>query len=156
MSAIAAGAQFAKGAGAGAWITGFVASACLTISMIALSQGEKDITRSDWVCFVTALLATVLWVITHNPLSAVLVVTAADGLGYVPTFRKSYHDPWSEPPNGYALATLRGVFGVLSLASFNLTTVFYPAVVMLLDGSFTIMLLIRRRQLNGSYKPNQV
>jgi len=149
LAGIAAAAQFAKGAGPGAWITGLVAASCLMISFIALFRGENGITRSDWICLIAALLAVALWTATESPLLAVMIVVGADGLGYFPTFRKTYSDPWSEPPSGWALATLRSALGILALESINLTTLLYPAIMLLLDGGLTVMVLVRRRQLRG-------
>ncbi len=140
-------AQLISNAGAGAWVTGFVGVACLSISVAALFKGEKEITRIDWFCFLAALCAIGLWILTSNPLFAVVIVTVADALGYVPTYRKSCWKPHEETAHGYALAALRSVFAIAALESFTLTNILYPVSLVVFDGGFALMLLIRRRQL---------
>ena len=140
-------AQTSSGAGAGAWVTGLVALACLSISAVALFKGEKVITRLDWFCFFSALLGIVLWRITNEPLVAVILVTLTDAIAYVPTYRKSFYKPYEETASSYSLAALRSVFAVLSLDSFALVNWLFPASLILTDGGFVVYLLIRRRQL---------
>ena len=147
MAAIVFFAQVSDNAGAGAWVTGLVATACLGISVLALFKGEKVITISDWVCFVAALAGVALWRITSQPLLAVVIVAIADAVAYVPTYRKAFLKPHEEPAYSYFLAAMRSVFGVLALQTFTLTNTLYPASLVLTDGGFVLYLLIRRRQL---------
>jgi hypothetical protein len=105
LTTIAFIAQFIEDAGPGSWVTGSTAVICLVIAGIALSKGERGITKFDWFCFITALAGIVLWVITDNPLTAVIIVTLVDALAYVPTFRKTYHKPYEETLIEYALGS---------------------------------------------------
>lgn len=58
LTVIAFVAQVVEGGGAGAWVTGFTAAICFIVAALALFKGEKNITKSDWFCFVGALLGT--------------------------------------------------------------------------------------------------
>jgi len=147
LTGIAFFAQLAEGGGAGAWVTGFTSLCCLTVSIFALTRGEKNITRLDWVCFLGALSGIVIWQLTSNPLYAVLIVIGVDGLAYVPTFRKAYHKPFEETVVTYALDALKYAIGIMALESYSLTTWLYPAFLILADGSFAAMALVRRRQI---------
>lgn len=147
MAAIIFFAQLAEHAGAGAWVTGVVAVMCLGISVLAVFRGEKGITKTDWACLLAALIGVALWRITSEPLLAVVIITLADAIAYVPTYRKAFSKPHEEPAYSYGLAAMRSVFGVLALQSFTLTTVLYPASLIVTDGGFVLYLLIRRRRL---------
>ena len=150
MAAIVFFAQITEHAGAGAWVTGLVAVACLGISVLALFKGEKGITASDWVCFIAALFGVLLWQITSQPLAAVIIVAIADAIAYIPTYRKAFSKPHEEPAYSYFLAAMRSVFGILALQTLTLTTVLYPASLVLTDGGFVLYLWVRRRQLSNS------
>ena len=146
LTAIAFAAQVKEGAGVGAWVAGFSAAMCLGISGIAFVRGNKHICRMDWFCLGAALLGIILWKITSNPLTAVVIVTLVDMIGFVPTFRKAYHHPHEETALSFALSGIKWVFGLMALEVFNTTTTLYPASLVLTNMVFVIMVLIRRRQ----------
>ena len=140
-------AQLAGGGGPGAFVvlTGAVANAAIVI--LAFQRGEKNITLSDWACFILALLAILLWWITNSPLSAVLTLTVANALAYIPTFRKSFVKPHEESVSIWALDVLRFGISIFALSALNLTTVLFPATVVLLNSLMASTILLRRRQL---------
>lgn len=146
LTGIAFFAQIAKGGGAGAWVTGFSAVICMCIAGLALFYGEKDITKSDWLSLGGALLGIVFWQATRNPLLAVIFVTVADSIAFIPTFRKAYHKPGEETVNTFVWGSLKFVVGLAALESFNLTTALYPTSLVLANGSFVTMLIMRRRK----------
>ena len=146
LTGIAFFAQISKGAGVGAWVTGLTSVLCLLIAVIALFRGEKIITKVDWISFVAAFFGIILWVFTDSPLAAVIVVSIVDLLGFVPTFRKSYHRPFQESPWPFGLGSLKFGISLFALESFNLTTALYPATLVISNGIFVIMLLIRRQR----------
>ena len=82
-------AQVIKGAGAGAWATGFSSGICFIVTGFAFYRGEKKITLTDWLAFSGALLAIPVGYLTQDPLWSVILVTLIDQLGFYPTFRKS-------------------------------------------------------------------
>jgi hypothetical protein len=137
-------AQVVKHSGAGAWVTGLAVVQCLIVLLLAFSYGDKKIQRSDWVAFTLALLALPLWWVTDNPLIAVVLVTAADGFGFYPTFRKSYLRPYEETSVMYLLDMLKFAPALLAMSEYSLTAVLYPAFVLLSNGSFVAMLFTRR------------
>ncbi len=145
LTAIAFFAQIAKGGGAGAWVTGVTAIACFVIAGLALKYGEKQITTTDRLSFVGAILGIILWRLTDSPLLAVVLVTVIDALGFLPTFRKAYYKPNEETASTFLLSSIKFIFGILALESFNLTTWLYPASLILMNGAFVVMVVWRRK-----------
>lgn len=146
LTGIAFAAQVVEGAGPGAWVTGFTAVVCSAVAVLAFSKGEKEITKSDWVCLVLALLGIALWLVTDNPLTAVIVVTITDALAFIPTFRKTYFKPHEETLTEYALAAVKFFISIIALESLTLSTWLYPASLVIMNGAFVVMALIRRRK----------
>lgn len=147
LTAIAFVAQVKDDAGAGAWVTGFTALVAFFIFMAAVTRGEKNITRSDWLCLVGAFLAMGLWAITNSPLVAVILITVIDALGFAPTFRKAFHKPQEETAITFALSAIKFVIAIAALTNYTAVTVLYPASLVIMNGLFVTMLMIRRRQL---------
>jgi hypothetical protein len=149
LTCIAFVAQVIEGAGAGAWVTGFTALICFVISILAVKYGEKQITRIDSLCLFGALVGIVLWLLTDNPLAAVVLITVTDALAFIPTFRKTYHKPEEETLIEYFLASVKFLVGLFALESFNLTTTLYPASLVLMNGAFVVMVLRRRKLISN-------
>ena len=148
INAIVASAQIISGGGIGASVTVVVAFFCFSIFLAALFHGEKDIKRSDWICFIGSLLAIALWTLTRNALSAVAIVTFADALAFVPTFRKAYSKPFEETPTVWSVGVFRGICTIIALRSLTLVNWLYPGSLILTDGAFWLLLFVRRRQLD--------
>ncbi|MEN9560865.1 MAG: hypothetical protein RIQ56_138 [Candidatus Parcubacteria bacterium] len=142
-------AQWSESAGAGIWVTGFTGAVCTAIFVLALFYGEKDIRPLDWLCFVASVIGIALWFVTKNPLSAVILMTSVDLLGFVPTVRKSLTKPYEETMFTYAASVFKWVCSVAALTVFNATTLIYPLAMIVGNGTFVILLAIRRRQLDN-------
>ncbi len=142
--------QVLEGAGSGAWATivGFIG--VMVIFLLALfHHGEKNILKFDWYCFAVALLGWGAWIVTKNPLTAVLLLTLADGLAYLPTFRKSWASPHEESPIFYFFGTFSLLLSVFAIENFSITNAFYPIFVTFLNFMLPAMIWYRRAQLKN-------
>lgn len=147
VTGIGAYAQFALNGGPSAWVLAVVSSTCLFIAFIAVFVGEKNITRSDWFAFIGALFAIPVWLVTEDPVMAIVVIIIIDVLTYYPTIRKSWDDPWGEPPQSYFWAGLRYFLALFAVTDPSWQTLVYPFFLMASDWGVAIYILIRRRRL---------
>jgi hypothetical protein len=145
---IATAGQFAGSAGPGWWATGLSAAACLIIALQAWRQGDKNITRSDWAVFIGALAAIPFWLITGNPLTAIIIVTVIDALSYAPTFRKSWHAPHEEMPLHYIISNLKHIASLFAMSAYTMTTVLYPMALLAMNTMLVAMIYWRRIKVN--------
>lgn len=123
-------AQLAGGAGVGAWPVGLSGLISLYIALLAYTRrGDSLITQVDWLFLLGALSALPLWLITAEPLWAVVILTTMDLLGFGPTLRRAYNHPRDESLSFYAWIALRNLLVVLALEKYSLTTVLFPALV---------------------------
>ena len=109
-------------------------------------SGRENIKTSDWLSLAGAGTGLVLWALTNNPFGAVALVAVIDALGFIPTFRKSFYKPYEETMSTFMVSTLKYAISLPALESFNPTTWLFPASLVLTNGSFVILLLIRRKQ----------
>jgi len=134
----------AKG-GSGAWPIGISGIITFYIALLAFQRkGDIKITHSDWLFFGAALSSLPIWYLSASPLFAVIVLTAVDLLGFGPTLRKAYHQPYAESLSFFGLFALRNGLVILALASYSLTTLLFPAAVGL-GCLFLIILVLFRR-----------
>lgn len=139
-------AQLADRAGVGAWPIGVSGSLTILIAFLAYRRrGDLSITRSDWIFFAAALSTLPLWYLTSDPFSAVAVLTVVDVLGFGPTLRKVYVQPYSESPGFFGLFALRNVLVVLALEHYSPTTLLFPVTIAAACVLVMALIALRRR-----------
>jgi hypothetical protein len=125
-------------------IAGFLTTLC--VAVLSLKYGTKNITIHDTIALCTALGAILVWWQLQQPLLAVLMVTVIDLLGYIPTFRKSFHEPWSENVFIWSLWIFSTACYIASLAAYNPLTLAYPLITGIIANVFLILMLATRRR----------
>lgn len=146
LTSIAFAAQYANGAGAGAWATCFVALYCFTVAVLAVFMGEKDIKKSDYITFSLALMILPLWYLMHDALTAVIMIILIDALGgYYPTFRKSWHKPGEETLTLYIISIFQLLLSLLAMQNYALVNILYPVFIILANSAFAAMVWLRRK-----------
>lgn len=146
---IALAAQISGGAGAGAWVTGATGLICVLITAAAIKNGDKHITRSDWIMFLAGLSAIPVWATTSDPLLAVIIVTAIDVSAVYPTFRKAWRKPFEENSFMYGFNLPRHICSIASIRSLSMVTALYPAALLVMNLVMYIMLKMRRKILTA-------
>jgi chromate transport protein ChrA len=141
--------QVTNDAGPGSWVMGFTALATFIIFLLALKQGEKNITKADWVSMVIAAIALALWFISKNPLLSIILITFTDVIGgFLPTFRKSYLKPYEETISLYVMYAIAWILSLLALEKLDLINAFAPVVFIVVNGVLVVFLFIRRKQIH--------
>ncbi len=114
--------------GAGAWAVGFSGAITLLVAVLAYAKrADITITRTDWLFLISGLAALPLWFMASNPLWAIVIVTAIELLGFGPTVRKSWHQPYSEPMSFLGILILRNALVIAALEQYSAATLLFPA-----------------------------
>ena len=109
-------AQLAGHGGYGAWPIGVSGLITGYIAVLAYRKhSDRAVTRADWAFLVIALAALPCWLLTSNPLWAVVILTGVDLAGFGPTFRSAYLRPYDERIGFYSLGVLRNVLAISAL-----------------------------------------
>lgn len=137
-------AQVVENGGSGAWLMGLTSASCFLITILSLRLGANYITKSDWVALLAALCAICVWIVTKNPLSAVIIITLIDASAYFPTLRKAYSKPWEEMCLFYLLCNLSYVFSLAALETYNVTTLLNQSFLLCSNTALVAFLLLRR------------
>jgi hypothetical protein len=115
------------------------------VFLFSLKHGTKNITKSDTFVLILAILAILVWWQLHQPVISVLMVTAADLFGYIPTFRKSYYEPWSETLSFWFLTVLSNITTIVALQEYNLLTLTYVVSIATANLSLLLLCFFRRQ-----------
>jgi hypothetical protein len=143
-------AQLKDGAGYGAWALAVGALFCFAIFLLSFKYGTRNITRFDLLCLIAAVCAIGIYLFISNPVWATVVVAVIDFVGFLPTFRKGFEEPFTETPSTFLLSALANALSIAALQHYSVTTVFYIASLFFTNGSFATMILFRRAQQKGA------
>lgn len=144
--------QYYEGGGIGTWVTATTGIITLFIAFFALGNKNNNIVKSDWISFSLALLTLPLWFFTENPLYSLLLIVFIDALGYIPTVRKSWNDPYSETLLHHFISGIKFIPAIVTLENFIFLTYFYPFFLLIANLSFCILLLLRRKKIKNPAK----
>ena len=147
---VAYGLQVLGGAGVGAWPMLVIAIIGVTVFILSLWKGTRDIRISDAILLVLSLIALYLWIVVRQPIWSVLLITSSEILAFVPTIRKSWKDPYSETASLYQISIVRHGLSILALEKINILTALYPAAWAITNAAITLILFIRRKDVGKS------
>jgi hypothetical protein len=127
----------AIGIGAGAFLS-------VVVLLLSIPYGTANITRFDYVALIIGLLAMVLWWKLDHPVLAIILISAIDTIGYLPTYRKTWHEPWSESLTAWVLFVAGNICVLFALEQYNLLTTVYIVTVSI--ASVLLILLSKHRR----------
>jgi hypothetical protein len=145
--------QLTAGAGIASYVTLAVALMCTAVAILALKQKAKwDITHSDKIFFILALVALGIWLLANQPVISAILTALIDIFGFAPTIRKSWHHPHTETLSMYALNSFRFVLAIIAIEQYSVVTLVYPVTWCIMNAFFAGMLFVRRQQIDRKNK----
>ena len=146
LQAIAAGAILRENffwSAAGVAGTGFVS---LLVFLLSLKYGTKNITVFDSLMLSGALVSIVIWIFADNIRLSVILISVIDFIGFLPTYRKGYEEPYSETMTLYVCSFLANIFVFLSIQVYSIESSLYVGSLILTNLIFVSILFTRRVQ----------
>lgn len=148
--AIATAAQASKGIDWSLAVPLISTISTTTIAFTALYMGRAVWTRADGMCIVFGTLAIILWTITKEPLTAIILSMVADFFVTIPTIVKTYQDPTSEPALLWVLYVVGVTLELVATQQFTIYNLLFPVYTVL--GSAVIAALALRGHYRTSIK----
>ena len=139
--------MFNTGAGIGALPLAVGAVVCSSIFLLSLKYGTKNITTFDTICLIGALAATAVYFFLHDPVLSVILLTLTDFIGFLPTLRKGYAEPYSETLSLYVMGVIGTSINMIALVTYSITTALYPGCILFANTLCVCMLWMRRKQI---------
>ncbi|OGZ67301.1 MAG: hypothetical protein A3D34_00860 [Candidatus Staskawiczbacteria bacterium RIFCSPHIGHO2_02_FULL_33_16] len=134
--------------GKGGWgsLSFFIMTAFVFITfLVSLKYGTRNITKFDTTILIIALLSIIVWRQMQNPLLAVFIVSAIDFLGYLPSFRKTFEEPWTETVTSWLVFSFTNILIIFSLSEYNFLTLTYLITITIGNIILITICLIRRQ-----------
>lgn len=126
VTSVVAYIQLIGGAGVGAIPTISGVAIDAIILFYCFRFGTKDVVFMDKICLAISILGVVAYaILSSKPVISLAIVTAAEIISFIPTFRKTRNDPYSESLPSYYLLVLKLCLILVALESYNLLTVSY-------------------------------
>lgn len=116
----------------------------LGVAILALKQGDNNWDRLNQFCVAGALAGTLLWVVTGEPLIALLVSIVADFLASVPNFRHIWKNPEQENRLGWMLGWGSAMLEILTIRNWSLAESGW-AIYFFINMSIVFILLYRSK-----------
>ena len=113
--------------------------------LLSLKLGTRNITKADTIVLIAALFAVVVWWQLKNPLLAVMMVSLIDVVGYFPSFRKTFHEPWSETVVSWLAFSGTNVLSPLALGEYNVLTMTYLIAITTANLGLVMISISRRK-----------
>lgn len=146
MSTVAFFSQVSDGGGVGTWVLAFTAIMNFIIFVFAIYYGETQISNMDWFCLMGAFLGVALFTFNDDPPMSLLIISAVDIIGFIPTVRKSMINPYQETISTFSITSLKYLFAIAALENYTFITVYYPSVVGVMNALFVFLLMYQRRR----------
>lgn len=115
------------------------------IFFLSFKYGTKNITKSDTLALIFALLAILVWWQLDNPILAVLMVSLIDMLGYIPTLRKTFTDPSTETMFFWICMLATDILAMLANSEYNLLTMSYLTALAVCNSAMILVIWFRRK-----------
>ncbi|HEX8946634.1 MAG TPA: hypothetical protein VF829_00255 [Candidatus Paceibacterota bacterium] len=104
-----------------------------SIAIIALRTGRAAWTRIDRYAIATGVAAIILWAITREPLTAIVLSILADLAVTMPTYVKTYREPETEPALLWTLYIIGASLEIFATRQLTIYNLLYPLYVLLTD-----------------------
>jgi chromate transport protein ChrA len=129
------------------WFGSLAASTlvCAIVFLLSFKYGEKNITVSDTLSLIGSLVLIVFWLIIQNDFWALVLICIIDALSFYPTWRKSWRKPREENISMYSLSSLKSLLSIFALQNPIFINWFYPLFLTLINLSFAVYLVWRRK-----------
>lgn len=102
------------------------------------------LTRFDYACGATSILALVLWYVTEQPVVAIIFALASDFLAGIPTAIKAWKYPETETVSAYVTSGIGNALSFLVMKEFTFVNYAFPGYLVLYCIYLTFAILRKR------------
>lgn len=139
--AIATAAQASKGIDWSLAIPLISTLSTTIIAFTALFMGRAVWTKADGICIALGTLAIVLWAITKEPLTALILSVLADFFVTAPTIIKTYQDPTSEPATLWVLYVIAITMELVATQEYTVYNLLFPVYTVIGSAAIAVLSL---------------
>ena len=117
------------------------------VIVVSFKTGYFAFSRFDHACLSISLLSLVIWILTSNPLYALVLNVIVDALGTLAIANKLYAHPGTEDTRAWSLSLAVAALNVFAVASLDLSNALYPIYLIFANMLIVGLSLRQHRQL---------
>lgn len=121
----------------------------LIVLILSIRYGVSHWSRLDYWSLFVAGISLVIWFITKNPLTALLMNLLMDSVGYLPTLKKIFYDPLSENRTAWTFTTLGSFINFFALTSLSFGIIVYPIIIFTMNA--IVLIIFYRKQITSIF-----
>ena len=114
----------------------------LIIAILSIKRGNNNWDRLNKFCVAGALIGVGMWIVTGQPLTALIISIIADIFASIPNFRHIWWNPEQENKTGWFLGWLSAVLQIFTITIWSVAESGW-AIYFLCNMSLTLLLVFR-------------
>jgi len=130
--------QKGMGAQASLWFVGLQTVGVCVIFCLSIKYGVGGLVKRDALILLAAAFGIILWILTDEPLLALVVVILVRSIALGVTVYKTYKNPSSEATLPWLIYALSAVLAIASVGTMQFNLLLYPMYVILADSAVMI------------------
>ena len=144
---IAFAVQMLKGDGASAWVTLAIGLSPIAVCVAALYRGayRTGLSSGDKWCIALTIMGILLWLVSKNPLTALVMSILADIFSSIPTILKSWRAPHTEYPIAYMLSIASMAITLLTITNWSITNWLFAAYILGINLTYVVTIFASRK-----------
>lgn len=131
--------------GPGAWVLWATSLTQLVSILLWLKYWVASITHFDTYLLMLALLCIPVYLWVEDKIYALTLVIFIDFLWYIPTYRKTYENPYTENLFVWCISNTKYLMAMLALLQYSFYTLAYPLFLFIANWALIIIMIYRRR-----------
>ena len=139
-----------SGAGNTVWVPYVEFLGPFSIALLSLKYGDGGLRdKTDLFCLWGAVLSIVLWIVSQNPVVALITSLAVDSFALIPTIKKSYLRPEGEDFWAWFGTGTADTLNMFAVERFTFAILVYPIYMLLSDLIIIFILFLRKKKILG-------
>jgi hypothetical protein len=135
-----------SGAGSTMWLPIAAFIGMLLTAILSLFYGKKEWTAVDTICSVGSIIGLIVWYITGSSVIALCSFLTIDILAAIPTFVKSYKNPYEEDLLAWKITLFSGLLNLIALDSISFAIWILPVYNLAIYAIVVAILMLKRRE----------
>jgi hypothetical protein len=115
------------------------------IFILSIKYGAGGFVRRDFIALIIAGVGLVLWAITDQPLTALLIIICIDGLAAYLTIIKTFKKPSTETLLAWIMSSASGFCTILAVNHLRFNLLVYPVFLTIADSAVIVTILLGRK-----------
>lgn len=147
ITGVATVAALSEGAYVSALLTGITTIVELSVLFFALKGGDRTYEKIDFICQAIAIMGIAGWILTSNPIWAIIFSILADMFAAIPTFYHTWIAPFEEAWHSFIIFAAGSFLTIFAIDEYSFINSAFPIYLTLIAASIGSFIIFRQKTL---------